>query len=101
MTKVPRKAKPAGSARSAPRHRTSVESAATDRVTYRELRNTPGRVWERLSGDRPLTLYADGQAKALLIPIPDRDAAAAQEAYVRARAPSAVMRIQEAARPGR
>jgi hypothetical protein len=70
----------------------------TDRVTYRELRNTPGRVWERLAQDEPLTLVADGQAKALLIPIPDGDAAAAHEAYVRGRALMAVRRIQDAAR---
>lgn len=69
-----------------------------DRVTYRELRNTPSQVWERLSQERPLTLFADGQAKALLIPIPDGDAAAAQEAYLRGRALLAVRRIQDAAR---
>jgi hypothetical protein len=67
-------------------------------VTYRELRNTPGRVWERLARDEPLTLVADGQAKALLIPIPDGDAASAHEAYLRGRALLAVRRIQDAAR---
>jgi hypothetical protein len=72
----------------------------TDRVTYRELRNTPGRVWERLAQDEPLTLVADGQAKALLIPIPDGDAASAHEAYLRGRALLAVRRIQDAAREG-
>lgn len=76
----------------------AMEFPPGDRVTYRELRNTPGQVWERLSRDRPLTLFADGQAKALLIPIPDGDAAAAQEAYVRGRALLAVRRIQDAAR---
>jgi hypothetical protein len=78
----------------------SDESQASDRVTYRELRNTPGKVWERLSQDRPLTLYAEGQAKALLIPIPDGDTATAQEAYLRGRALLAVRRIQENARRG-
>ena len=72
----------------------------SDRVTYCELRNTPGQVWERLGQDRPLTLYAEGEAKALLIPIPDGDAAAAQEAYMRGRALLAVRRIQEAVRSG-
>jgi hypothetical protein len=76
---------------------TPAENAG-DRVTYRELRNTPGRVWERLSQDQPLTLYAEGEAKALLIPIPDGDAAAAHEAYLRGRALLAVRRIQDAAR---
>ena len=74
------------------------ETLTTDRVTYRELRNTPGQVWERLARDRPLTLFAEGQAKALLIPIPDGDAAAAQEAYLRGRALLAVRRLQDAAR---
>lgn len=94
MARNPRKAKP-GAAKA---RREAIELPAGDRVTYRELRNTPGQVWERLSRDRPLTLFADGQAKALLIPIPDGDAAGAQEAYMRGRALLAVRRIQEAAR---
>lgn len=72
-----------------------------DRVTYRELRNTPGVVWERLAQDQPLTLVAEGQPKALLIPILDGDADAAREAYLRGRALLAVRRIQDAARRGR
>ncbi len=78
----------------------SREKPPSDRVSYRELRNTPGQVWERLAQDRPLTLYAEGEAKALLIPIADGDAAAAQEAYLRGRALLAVRRIQDAARRG-
>ena len=77
---------------------TGPKPALGDRVTYRELRNTPGLVWERLSLDRPLTLVADGRPRALLIPILDGDAASAQEAYVRGRALLAVRRIQDAAR---
>jgi hypothetical protein len=80
--------------------RPRVKEPIGDRVTYRELRNTPGRVWERLSTDKPLTLVAGGQPKALLIPIPDGDAAAAREAYERGRALLAVRRIQDAARRG-
>jgi antitoxin (DNA-binding transcriptional repressor) of toxin-antitoxin stability system len=78
----------------------AAQPAESDRVTYRELRNTPSRVWERLARDEPLTLVADGQAKALLIPIPDGDAASAHEAYLRGRALLAVRRIQDAARQG-
>jgi hypothetical protein len=55
-------------------------------------------VWERLANDETLTLVAGGEAKALLIPIPDGDAAAAQEAYRRGRALIAVRRIQDEAR---
>lgn len=96
MAKTPRK--PRSRAEKQPRR--AVEPFAGDRVTYRELRNTPGQVWERLALDRPLTLVADGQAKALLIPIPDGDAAGAHEAYLRGRALLAVRRIQDAARRG-
>lgn len=77
-----------------------IDQPTRDRITYRDLRNTPGKVWERLAQDRPLTLYAEGEAKALLIPIPDGDAAAAQDAYLRGRALLAVRRIQDAARRG-
>jgi hypothetical protein len=70
----------------------------TDRITYRDLRNTPGRVFERLAGDEPLTLVADGVPRALLIPIPDGDVATAREAYARGRALLALRRIQDRAR---
>lgn len=66
----------------------------TDRVTYRELRNTPGRVWERLDADEPLALVADGRPRALLIPLVDGDVRAAYEAYVRGRAMLAAARIR-------
>ncbi len=96
MAKIPRKSRAKKRSSGKP-----AEPLAGDRVTYRELRNTPGQVWERLALDRPLTLVADGQAKALLIPIPDGDAATAQEAYLRGRALLAVRRIQDDARRGR
>lgn len=93
MPNTPRK-RPSGRKR---RRRGAVEKPTSDRVTYRELRNTPGQVWERLR-DRPLTLFAEGQPKALLIPIPDGDTAAAEEAYRRGRALLAIRRIQDRAR---
>jgi len=70
----------------------------TDRVTYRELRNTPGRVWERLAANQPLTLVAEGEAKAVVIPLPDGDAQAALEAYERGRAMMAIARLRRQAR---
>jgi hypothetical protein len=95
MARKPPKARQGRTRRQAPR----ADAASTsDRVTYRELRNTPGQVWERLTLDRPLTLVADGRPRALLIPIVDGDAAGAQEAYLRGRALIAVRRIQDAAR---
>ncbi len=84
------------------RKRPSGKAPATrpesGRVSYRELRNTPGRVWERLANDEPLTLVADGEARALVIPVPDGDVATALEAYRRGRALIALRRIREKAR---
>jgi hypothetical protein len=83
---------------------TSVPPAAlaskpeSDRVTYRELRNTPGRVWERLARNRILTLVADGSAKAIVIPVDDGNARDALEAYRRGRAMMAIANIRRAAR---
>ena|ERR1043165_337357 len=69
-----------------------------DRVTYRELRNTPGQVWERLARAEALTLVADGEAKAILLPVSDGDVRTAQEAYVRGRAMLAAARLRRKAR---
>ena len=67
-------------------------------VTYRDLRNTPGKVFERLSGGEPLPLVADGETKALLIPVEDGDVDAALEAWRRGRALLALGRLQAQAR---
>jgi len=73
-------------------------SGTSDRLTYRELRNTPGRVWERLAAGGPLTLMADGEAKAIVIPVEDGDVRGAIEAYSRGRAMMAIHRIQASSR---
>jgi antitoxin (DNA-binding transcriptional repressor) of toxin-antitoxin stability system len=67
-------------------------------ITYRDLRNTPGRVFERLAAGESLTLVADGTGKALLIPITDGDADTALEAWRRGRALLALARLQASAR---
>ncbi len=67
-------------------------------MTYRELRNTPRRVWERLAGNEILTLVAEGGAKALVIPIRDGNARDALEAYKRGRAMMALASIRRTAR---
>lgn len=67
-------------------------------VTYRELRNTPGKVFERLQSGEPLELVADGVTKALLIPVTDGDATTARDAWRRGRALLALARLQAAAR---
>lgn len=69
-------------------------------VTYRELRNTPAKVFERLADGEPLELVADGTTKALLIPVDDGDATAALDAWKRGRALLALARMQSAARRG-
>ena len=74
------------------------EEKLGDRLTYRDLRNTPGRVWERLAEDKPMTLIADGEPRAILIPVNDGDAAGAFDAYVRGRAMIAMRHIQAEAR---
>src|SRR5437773_5346924 len=73
-------------------------SSRSDRVTYRELRNTPGQVWERLARNDLLTLIADGEPKAILIPVADGDVRGAEEAYVRGRAILAASRMRRRAR---
>jgi hypothetical protein len=70
----------------------------SDRFTYRELRNTPGRLWERLANDEPLTLVADGEAKAVVIPVKNGDVGTVMEAYRRGRAMIALRRIRQEAR---
>ena len=71
---------------------------ADERITYRELRNTPGRVYERLAAGEPLTLMADGEAKAILIPVEDGDAATTLDAWRRGRALLALASLQADAR---
>lgn len=75
-----------------------VNEPISDRLTYRELRNTPGRVWERLSTDEPLTLIADGVAKAVVIPLNGDDAETVRSVYRQARAMLALRRLQAEAR---
>lgn len=84
--------------RPAPKNDSATGDAKSGRLTYRELRNTPGRVWERLANDEPLTLVADGEAKAVVIPVQDGDVETALEAYRRGRAMIALRRIREQAR---
>lgn len=76
-------------------------NAESERVTYRDLRNTPGRVWERLARNEVLTLVADGSAKALVIPVEDGNSRDALEAYRRGRAMMAIANIRRAARANR
>jgi antitoxin (DNA-binding transcriptional repressor) of toxin-antitoxin stability system len=67
-------------------------------VTYRDLRNTPGQVFERLATGEPLPLVADGTTKALIVPVEDGDVATALEAWRRGNAQLALARIQADAR---
>jgi antitoxin (DNA-binding transcriptional repressor) of toxin-antitoxin stability system len=67
-------------------------------ISYRDLRNTPGRVFERLAAGEPLALVSEGAARALLIPIEDGDVATALDAWRRGRALLALGRLQAGAR---
>jgi antitoxin (DNA-binding transcriptional repressor) of toxin-antitoxin stability system len=67
-------------------------------ITYRDLRNTPGRVFERLATGEALTLVADGTGKAVLIPVEDGDVDTALDAWRRGRALLALARLQAGAR---
>jgi antitoxin (DNA-binding transcriptional repressor) of toxin-antitoxin stability system len=67
-------------------------------ITYRDLRNTPRQVFERLAAGEPLSLMSEGEAKALLIPIEDGDVETAMEAWRRGRSFMALSRLQQAAR---
>jgi antitoxin (DNA-binding transcriptional repressor) of toxin-antitoxin stability system len=66
-------------------------------ITYRDLRNTPGRVFERLATGEALTLVADGTGKAVLIPVEDGDVDTALDAWRRGRALLALARLQAGA----
>ena len=101
MSKKPKKRAKLASKRPVVDVPVARQPVETDRITYRELRNTPGRVWERLAEGRPLTLVADGEVKAVVIPITDGDPARALSAYRRGRALQAMREIQmEAQRNG-
>lgn len=67
-------------------------------ITYRDLRNTPGRVFKRLAEGEPVQLAAEGVTRALLIPVEDGDVQTALDAWRRGRALLALARLQGAAR---
>lgn len=67
-------------------------------ITYRDLRNTPGRVSESLAAGEYLSLVSEGVPKAVLIPVEDGDVATAIEAWRRGRGMIALQRLQQAAR---
>jgi hypothetical protein len=62
------------------------------------LRNTPGQVWERLANQEFLTLVAEGEPKAILVPVVDGDVNTAYEAFIRGRSMLAAVRLRRAAR---
>lgn len=67
-------------------------------ITYRDIRNTPAKVFERLAGGEPLELVSDGTTKAVLIPVDNGDSASVLEAWRRGRALLALARVQSASR---
>lgn len=67
-------------------------------VSYRDLRNTPGQVFERLAAGEPLALVSEGTTRALLIPVDEGDVATALDAWRRGRALLALARLQAGSR---
>jgi len=71
---------------------------SSKRVSYRDLRNEPARVFERLADGEPLELVSEGVTKALLIPVRDGNAAAALDAWRRGSAMAVLAQLQSDAR---
>jgi len=66
-------------------------------ITVRDLRNSPGKIWRRLSRERELIVTSKGRPIALLTPINGDDVEGTLAALRRARAQVAVSRMREAA----
>jgi prevent-host-death family protein len=66
-------------------------------ITVRDLRNSPGKIWRRLSRERELIVTSKGRPIALLTPINEDDVEGTLAALRRARAQVAVSRMREAA----
>ncbi|MCR4339927.1 MAG: hypothetical protein NUW01_08585 [Gemmatimonadaceae bacterium] len=59
-------------------------------ISMRELRNTPGRFWKTLKGDRMVALAVNGVPRAIVVSIPDGDLEAAVKLVTRVRAQEAL-----------
>lgn len=66
-------------------------------ITMRELRNTPGRLWEALASRDTVALVGDGAPRALLLEIPDGDLEGTLEVLRRTRAQLALSRLRQRA----
>jgi len=58
-------------------------------LSMRDLRNTPGRFWKTLKGDRMIALSVNGVPKAVVVSVPDGDLEAAVRLVTRVRAQEA------------
>lgn len=58
-------------------------------LSMRDLRNTPGRFWRTLKGDRMVALSVNGVPKAVVVSVPDGDLEAAVRLVTRVRAQEA------------
>ena len=66
-------------------------------ITVRDLRNSPGKIWRRLSREQELIVTSKGRPIALLTLINESDVDGTLAALRRARAQVAVSRMREAA----
>lgn len=58
-------------------------------LSMRDLRNTPGKFWKTLKGDRAIALSVNGVPKAVVISIPNGDLEAVVSLITRVRAQEA------------
>ena len=72
-----------------------------DTVPYRDLRNTPGKIREKLKEGRDLLVTSDGDPITVMISVKDEDLGETLELVQRLRAQQAVRRLRaEAQRRG-
>lgn len=58
-------------------------------LSMRDLRNTPGRFWKTLKGERMVALSVNGVPKAVVVSVPNGDLEAAVRLVTRVRAQQA------------
>lgn len=63
-------------------------------LALRELRNTPGTLWQKLRGGATVAIVAEGEPRALVLGLEDTDLAEALRLLERLRAQLAVSRLR-------
>lgn len=71
-----------------------AESPIVVPLTYRELRNTPGVVAERLAEGRPVPLLLDGEVRGVIFPTSASELGALQQVWARQQLWAAARELQ-------